>query len=95
MTPDDVYPEHEKLSSVQEEFNALVEFLDEWCGQKNLALCQLFDSGKLLGFGSEVVMEYQAVFDVKSLVYEFLDVDPKELEQDRRRMLDALRARTS
>ncbi len=94
MTDQNVYPEHEKMSVVQEQLDALIEFLEEWSSKKDLALCQLVDSGKRTGFGSDVVMEYQPVFSPRRLAYEFLEIDDQKIEQERRQMLDEIRSST-
>lgn len=94
MTDQGLYEEHEKMSAVQGQLDALIEFLEEWSSQKGLALCQLVDSGKRTGFGSDVVMEYQPVFSSRRLVYEFLAIDDRKIEQERRQMLDDIRSST-
>lgn len=92
MGDQDIYPEHERMVVVQEQLDDLIEFCDEWLIGRGLALCRLVDSGRRTGFGAEIVMLYQPVFSARDLIHEFLEIDQKRIEVERRRMLDEIRA---
>lgn len=77
------YPECEKLNRLGDERRHLAQFL-EWCEERRTEL-GVWTSG-----------EYRDSFDPlnkrhEQLIFEYLGIDPKKLERERRAMLGAQR----
>ncbi len=73
------YPECEKLSAVTSKSRAIGEFLDWLEGEKQLVLAQWNnENGRLYG----------SRHNQEALLAEFFDIDLKEVEKERRAMLE-------
>jgi hypothetical protein len=79
---DVVYPEHEKLTAVQEVSQKIHEFVLEFMQEKGIRLCELIP---------EQGQYYPVILPVQDLVAEFLGVDQRKLEEEERAMLEAVR----
>lgn len=86
---DSDYPEHDKLRAVQEQSQAIGEFLDLWCPEQGLVLCELVHRGRT-GEGYD---EYvPARRNLQALLAEHFEIDLDVLEAEKEAMLVALRA---
>lgn len=72
-----MYPEHEKLKAVKDMTQFVHDFL-EFCEEKGVSLVR----------DGEIPVSRQRFDD---LLFEFIEVDPKELEHEKRLMLRNLR----
>ena len=75
----DSYPECEKLSTKRTEMMAIRSFMD-FVGEKEIIL-------------TDTRLKYHASVrdrQLEDLMYEFYDINPKEVEIERRKMLDSL-----
>jgi hypothetical protein len=82
------YPEHDKLSAVKDKSQAIGEFLEWLDYEKNYRICSLCENDD--PWRSE---EYVPIFTTnEKLLAEFFCIDLNKLEQEKRKMLDELRA---
>jgi hypothetical protein len=80
------YPEHDKLSAVKDKSQAIGEFLEWLDYEKNYSVCSLTEGRN--GDG-----EYSPIFtSTEKLLAEFFNIDLNKLEQEKRKMLNELRA---
>ena len=71
------YPEHEKLSAVQEKSQAIREFLEWLDFEKNYTICSLGEAG------GDLREEYSPVYtSTEKLLAEFFNIDQIKLEKD-------------
>jgi len=75
------YPECEKMSAVREESQAIGQFLDWLCGEKEYEICSYKDGDILTPIR----------FSIENLLAEFFDIDLKKVEKEKHAMLVALR----
>lgn len=75
------YPEHEKLAAIQEESQAIGEFLDlgPW------TLCRRVPAT------DEMHAHYEPVYDIKEALAEWFKIDRAALDREKQKMLDELR----
>jgi hypothetical protein len=73
------YPEHEKLTKIKNKSQAVGEFL-EWLGGCNVVLAKHTDHG--------LEIDRRSIVD---LLYEYFEIDPDTLEEEKQAMLDDLR----
>jgi len=76
------YPEHDKLSAVAEQTQAIGEFM-EWLEGKGAFLAHYVDG-----------MNFPRQFDasIRDLLAEWAGIDQNKLEAEKRQMLNAMRA---
>lgn len=74
------YPECEKLSAVSDERRTLSEFF-EWLESRGMLLCT---------YEPDFQIPWPVTKSNDTLIYEFLEIDPKKLDQERRAMLASL-----
>lgn len=72
------YPEHEKLSAVREQSQAIGEFLDT----SGYTLCEWHDEGAEF---------YPVHASIERVLAAYFDINLDEIETEKRQMLDALR----
>lgn len=73
------YPEHDKLSEVKTQTQAIGEFLD-WASDSGVQLCRLEDNDHFYPVGSFM-----------PLLAEWAGIDMDKIEAEKRQMLDELR----
>ena len=79
-----MYPEHEKLKALGGKNQVVGDFV-EWLGEKGFTICE---SG--CGPGSEI---YEPAFKrTEEWIAEFFEIDAEKLENEKRQMLDKIRA---
>jgi hypothetical protein len=76
------YPEHDKLSEVADQTQAIGEFM-EWLGSKGVFLAHYID-------GMNFPRQYNT--GVRDLLAEWAGIDQDKLEAEKRQMLGTLRA---
>lgn len=74
------FPEHEKLKAHQDEARTVGDFID-WLNCEGILLCARDDYDEL----------YPIRKRIEDIIGDFLEIDPKKLEQEKRRMLDEIR----
>jgi len=79
------YPEHDKLSAVKDESQAIGGFLDWLKNKRGLTLCETIETPDLDQF-------YPDYTSINELLAEYFDIDLKVIEQEKRAMLDVMRA---
>lgn len=75
------YPEHDKLSAVKDQTQAIGEFVDWLHDEKEIVLARLDDCGRAYGAGS-----------LLDLLAEWAGIDLDKIEAEKREMLETLRA---
>lgn len=73
------YPQSEKLARISDERRGIHEFV-EWLAEQGMYICAA---------GGESTRLYPVARTVDSMVLEMYEIDERELEQERRRMLRA------
>jgi len=86
-------PECDKLNDRRDEWNALYQFV-EWLQEKGILLSHRITMREF--YGEEYEDEPMDTLvpiprTLENLFYEYFDLDPAELEQERRRLLSTLR----
>jgi len=76
------YPEHEKLKKISDKSQAIGEFVDWLRYEKNIQLAQWRN-------GTDM-MPARAL--IRDLLAEFFDIDQDKIEEEKRAMLDEIRA---
>ena len=92
------YPECEKLNARTEEWNVIYPFM-EWIGEQGLFLARYETEeearakGNVGKDGSVWTFPHPIAAGkrIGGLLYEYFDVDPTELERERRELLESLR----
>lgn len=84
MSSDVKYPECEKLSGSRNELLKLREFT-EWLGENGITLC----SHEPTHYASKGGEYYQITENIESVIFRFLGIDAKKLEEERRALLEA------
>lgn len=84
--------ECEKLSARTEEWNHIYPFM-EWLQEQGLFLCRHETEEEAKGKGSDWPYPYPIAVgkNIEQLLYEYFDVNPNKLEQERRQLLAKLR----
>ena len=82
------YPEHEKLKAVQEESQAIGEFL-EFGGY---TLCEHYEVNPETGSPYIDPHWMPARKSIQDILAEYFDIDQKKLEEEKRAMLEAIRS---
>jgi hypothetical protein len=77
---DALYPEHAKLKLIAEQSQVVGEFMD-WLGEKDIALVSFAD-----------YRDDGIPVPWRPLLAEYFGIDEKVIEQEKRAMLDAIRA---
>lgn len=72
------YPEHEKLSKVKGQTQAIGEFID-WCAGRGIELCELSRD------------EYWPVHDFMDLLAAWAGIDPEKIEDEKLEMIATMR----
>lgn len=100
------YPEHEKLKEIQDKSQVCGEFLEWLLGPQRYQLGQyhehtddcwlpnenLLDGRRrVCGMGAQTL--YPAAANHRKLLAEFFEIDEEKLDEEKRAMLDELRAR--
>lgn len=80
-----MYPEHDKLSKVENEVSTISEFM-EWLENKGLEICFIGNAGR--GDMIERIPIQQAK---ASLIGEYFGIDNEIIEKEKREMLDNIR----
>lgn len=86
-------PECDKLNNRRDEWNAIYPFI-EWLQEKGIWLAERITEREYYGAGYEdKPMETLVPIhkSIESLLYEYFEVDPATLEQERRNLLESLR----
>ena len=86
-------PECDKLNDRRDEWNAIYQF-KEWLEEKKIWLAHRITLREF--YGEEYEDEPMETLvpipqTIETLLYEYFDVDPAKLEQERRRLLSSLR----
>jgi hypothetical protein len=81
-----VYPQHEKLQEVAEQSQMCGEFIEWLAQEKGIHLAEWV---KYEGFRDERLTT--TFTPLSHLLAEFFDIDPDELEREKRAMLEAIR----
>jgi len=86
-------PECDKLNDRHDEWNAIYQF-KEWLEEKKIWLAQRITKREF--YGEEYEEEPMDTLvpipqTIETLLYEYFDVDPVKLEQERRELLSSLR----
>jgi hypothetical protein len=95
------YPEHDKLEEVASRSQSCGEMLDWLKHEKGLVLAEwVTPTWKELGYQHEPRLPIEprlvpAAFNVRKLLAEFFGIDEGKLEEEKRAMLDAMRAGSS
>lgn len=76
------YPENERLKAVSDKSHAIGEFL-EWLGGKDIVLAEYAGEGDRL---------YPTNRPIEGMLAEFFDIDLKKVEEEKREMLEEIRA---
>jgi len=88
------YPEHEKLSSQKEAHEAVQRFLD-FLEDQGWNVCEFksFTNTSMRGNEYEMEPEWSPVMKAKaSIVAMFFEIDEREFENEKRAMLEGIRA---
>ena len=85
------YPEHDKLDEVDRERIVLGEFLD-WLDYKDYLICTDSNEEHFNEEGDHVSAYRPAYRSIESWLAEFLEIDLKKLEDEKRAMLESVRA---
>jgi len=86
-------PECDKLNARRDEWNAIYLFM-EWLQEKRIWLACTITRREFYGedYEDEPMNTMVPISQtLENLLYEYFDVDPAELEQERRRLLSSLR----
>lgn len=89
-------PECDKLNAIRDEWNAIYPFM-EWLREKKIWLANTITYREYYGehewgYKDEPMDTMVPVSrSTESLLYEYFDVDPAELERERRSLLSSLR----
>ena len=71
--------ELDKWAEVYDEWTGIDLFLD-WLGESKIAVCKLSEDG----FENYLMVRY----DIQRMYYDYCDIDPAKLEQERRALLE-------
>lgn len=85
-------PECDKLNDRRDEWNAIYQF-KEWLEEKKIWLAHRITLREFYGedYEDEPMDTLVPIPQtIETLLYEYLDVDPEKLEQERRRLLSSL-----
>ncbi len=94
------FPEHEKLKEVQPRSQSCGELIDWLKHEKGLVLAEwVTPTWQELGYSQEPRARIEprlvpAPLNVRKLLAEFFGIDEEKLEEEKRAMLDAMRAGT-
>jgi len=85
------YPEHEKLSAIQDKSQIVGEFLDWLQGEKGYSVCSFQEQG----YSVEGSLVEEGLFkptckSIESLLAEFFKIDLKLIEKEKIRMLQEM-----
>lgn len=79
------YPEAEKLNAIGNKYSTLREFID-WLEENGLHLCEYIDHQNDWGHVDRKLWRTDKNLD--HIVLKFMEVDPMELERERRAILE-------
>lgn len=77
------YPEHDRLSAVREQSQAIGEFL-EWLFDKGYCIATRLDDGRFV----------PVAWSIKKSLEKFFSIDPDKIEAEKRRILAEIRRET-
>lgn len=80
-----LYPEHDKLAAVQNEYNTMREFL-EWLGERKMSFAEYRESENL----SSPQLVSLTPIESEEVIATFFGIDLDTIEEERRTMLDNL-----
>ena len=86
-------PECDKLNAIRDEWNAIYPFM-EWLQEKKIWLANTITYREYYGedYKDELMSTMVPILqNLESLLYEYFEVDPAELERERRTLLSSLR----
>lgn len=87
------YPECDKLKDRVDEWNAIYPFM-EWLREKKICLAHTISKREYYGedYKDELMSTMVPILqNLESLLYEYFEVDPSELERERRTLLSSLK----
>ena len=87
------HPECDKLGKRLNEWKAIFPFM-EWLREKKICLAHTISKREYYGedYKDEPMSTMVPIFQsLEDLLYEYFDVDPAELERERRELLESLR----
>lgn len=81
------YPEHEKLAKVQEQSQAIGEFL-EWLGEQRIMLAKYIDHDVGLKKPEKISRLTPLTNATEALLAQYFKINTVKLEKEKRQMLD-------